>query len=149
MTTDSTQDSKQALFNKVVEGLASQKFQRSLAGFDYDGRPACAYRGTNGMRCAAGWLISDKDYRPEIENTSVEILDPNLFGISTADGFQHAFPDSPTSPTARLLVFLGNMQRCHDLGNNQVKMATDLQTLGEQEGLSIPEVLSSFIKNKQ
>lgn len=30
----------------------------------------CAYRGLNGLKCAAGWLIADDEYDPKFETTT-------------------------------------------------------------------------------
>lgn len=38
---------------------------------------ACAYRGDNGTKCAAGWCIEDEQYNPKMEGNPV--TDPHLF----------------------------------------------------------------------
>lgn len=54
----------QEIFDKVVTHLLTQN-EKSLG---YDG--LCKYRGNNGLMCAVGCLITDKDYRLEIEGLS-------------------------------------------------------------------------------
>lgn len=34
-------------------------------------RAMCAYRGNYGRKCAAGWLIPDEKYTPDLEGSSV------------------------------------------------------------------------------
>lgn len=41
---------------------------------------ACAYRGTSGTKCAAGWLIPDEKYSPSMEGVSVN--DPAVFAAT-------------------------------------------------------------------
>ncbi len=60
--------SPQAVFDKVVAHLRQQG-ERSL-----DDAGDCAYRGCAGMMCAAGCLIPDADYTPEMENKTVPHL---------------------------------------------------------------------------
>lgn len=56
------------------------------------GRPSlnqnssCQYRGSDGLKCAAGFWIRDEDYKPSFENQSVAALDsftmfPNGFWL--------------------------------------------------------------------
>lgn len=52
----------------VEEKLLAQGCQ-SLTGPEDE--KLCCYRGGNGERCGIGWLISDKDYIPEMEGLRV------------------------------------------------------------------------------
>lgn len=52
----------QGIFNTVVLHLA----QQGGPAIDLNGH--CAYRTNNGRKCAAGVLLSDDDYKPEMEN---------------------------------------------------------------------------------
>lgn len=61
----------------------------------------CAYRGANGTRCAAGWLISDEVYEPRIESIAVD-------------------PDYPDSIVSRHLIRSGVEER-------QLHLVADLQ----------------------
>lgn len=65
----------QEIFDTVVAHLRKQGCKSvKLAA---DGGPAygiegisCLYRGPNGLMCAAGCLIADEDYSPEMEDIS-------------------------------------------------------------------------------
>lgn len=60
----------QDIFNHVVNHLMSQK-ERSA-----DSEGACMYRGPNGLKCAAGCLIADDEYSPEMEySTWLHLMD--------------------------------------------------------------------------
>jgi hypothetical protein len=56
---------KQETFDIVAAHLLKQG-AKSMVGDDY-----CAYRGECGMKCAAGALIPDEEYRAEFENQTV------------------------------------------------------------------------------
>lgn len=56
--------SQQETFDKVVNHLRKQ----NCRCMDSQG---CAYRGENNMKCAAGFLIPDEVYSPELERESV------------------------------------------------------------------------------
>lgn len=52
---------EQEVFDQVAEHLLKQMAQsRQSTG--------CAYRGNNGLKCAAGCLIADDEYSEEFEN---------------------------------------------------------------------------------
>jgi hypothetical protein len=55
----------QEIFDKVAAHLLQQKYRcldkKSLV---------CLYRNSQGMKCAAGCLISDEDYEPSLEGRS-------------------------------------------------------------------------------
>lgn len=48
----------QEIFNTVWNGLKSQGFEQSLSEND----AVCMYRGVNGKKCAAGWIVPDEVY---------------------------------------------------------------------------------------
>ncbi len=55
---------KQAAFNEAVRGLNAQR-----AFSIKEGHPgSCRYRGSNGTKCAIGFLIPDKEYSPDLED---------------------------------------------------------------------------------
>lgn len=56
---------KQQIFDIVVEHLRKQR-ETSLSE-----NGSCAYRGTNGLKCAVGCLIPDKKYDKNIEGADV------------------------------------------------------------------------------
>lgn len=57
---------EQQVFDKIVEHLRKQG-AKSLMGSD-DTALKCAYRGNDNRMCAAGCLIPDDEYSPEIES---------------------------------------------------------------------------------
>lgn len=58
--------SRQDQFNKVWAGLESQGWKMSTVNIGRD-VPMCRYRGSNGAKCAVGWLIPDDQYSRELE----------------------------------------------------------------------------------
>jgi hypothetical protein len=52
---------KQEVFNQAVRHLLTQG-QRALDAFDN-----CCYRTDSGLKCGAGCLIADDEYKPEFE----------------------------------------------------------------------------------
>lgn len=71
----------QEMFDYVVTNLVAQGKQSVRKT---KGEWGCAYRGGNGCRCAAGWMIPDDRYLPDMEgeHTGAPIVAPVL-GIST------------------------------------------------------------------
>ena len=56
----------QEIFDTVVAHLRKQGVQSKLPGSN-----TCAYRSPEGLKCAAGCLIPDEDYKEEFECWSV------------------------------------------------------------------------------
>ena len=83
----------QQVFYKVVTALRLQG-AKSLLNPD-NGSLACAYRSPDGKKCAAGHIIPDELYSPEMESK-------NPFGIP-------AFADLVEN-----LTFLNDLQYAHD-----------------------------------
>lgn len=54
--------SAQAVYDQVVTHMLTQKAQ-SLSATN-----TCAYRGSNGLMCAAGCLIADDEYDPSMDS---------------------------------------------------------------------------------
>lgn len=59
-----SQASAQEVFDQVVDHLRKQ----GKPSFMDEGSARCAYRGHSGLKCAAGCLISDNEYRVTMEN---------------------------------------------------------------------------------
>jgi hypothetical protein len=59
----------QLVFDKVAEHLLTQK-ERS----EYSPNYQCLYRSPKGLKCAAGCLIPDSDYKEEMEKKPWNIL---------------------------------------------------------------------------
>lgn len=66
----------QEVFTHIVTNLAAQKCQST----DYEGN--CKYRGSSGMKCAAGWCIGDDEYDLDldkrIDNSWTGIVDDGV-----------------------------------------------------------------------
>lgn len=63
---------EQQVFDTVAKHLLTQ-MQQSRITFD-DGAISCRYRGPNGLKCAAGVLIGDDEYRENMENRTWGML---------------------------------------------------------------------------
>jgi hypothetical protein len=59
-------DTLQEVFNIVSAHLLTQ-IKRSIKRLNSSYFSACAYRGNEGLKCAAGVLIPDEQYEPEME----------------------------------------------------------------------------------
>lgn len=55
------QKRRQFWFDTAVRGLASQGFERSLSKAGDGVTERCAYRGSEGRKCAVGWLMNDEE----------------------------------------------------------------------------------------
>lgn len=117
---------KQAIFDRVCKGLASQGFERSVVN-----KPAgeeCAYRGFDDRRCAAGWLLPDKNYDESMEGWTIgehADVDFERFGIRRE--------------SHKALVT--DLQGAHDNGHNPGLMVTNLVEVGLEHGLRRPACL--------
>lgn len=56
---------KEQVFDQVAKHLLQQQ-ERSLS----EGGTSCLYRGADGLKCAAGCLISDEEYEKRMEGVS-------------------------------------------------------------------------------
>jgi hypothetical protein len=69
----------QESFDTVVTHLLTQNARSWLDTVGTEG--GCAYRGENGMKCAVGCLIDDKEYSPDLENLN-SYASPVQYAIS-------------------------------------------------------------------
>lgn len=119
---------RQEMFDKVYIGLLNQKFERSMK--NYAAGSACAYRGKGGMKCAAGHLIPDEEYRPEMDDSALNLeslkkleLLPKCFQNLSEDDFD----------------FIGELQDAHDSSFTPTAMKHAIKEVAFQYGLNIPE----------
>ncbi|WKV20533.1 hypothetical protein 16Q_140 [Pseudomonas phage 16Q] len=56
-----SQATEQEVFDQVVSHMLTQ-------GERSEGDDGCVYRGPNGLKCAAGCLISDEEYNSDMDN---------------------------------------------------------------------------------
>lgn len=92
--------SLQEIGSFVVQNLRKQgkkSVHPNTNPFLYGSGMLCAYRGDDGCKCAAGWLIPDDKYSPSMENIVV-------YGIPF---FSLEFSDAQ-------LFFIERLQRIHD-----------------------------------
>lgn len=132
---------KQKIFNKVVRALAGQGFQRSISNTD----GTCLYRGPNGLKCAAGHLISDKDYNPDFEGLAC-FHHPSLPDLpnakaSCADIGRAMRRSSGILP--RQAKFVYELQKAHDNGSYPEAMKMELHVVAKKHGLRIPTALKA------
>lgn len=88
----------QGIYDKIVNHLRKQgKPSIDLTGY-------CAYRGTDGLSCAVGCLISDDAYNPDIEGDSAR--SSKVEEALIASGIPMNIP--------KVSIFLHEMQKIHD-----------------------------------
>jgi hypothetical protein len=111
---------KQEIFNTVYLGLASQGFKRSIN----TEAVRCMYRGDEGRKCAAGWLIPDNEYDPAIENEGIVIY---------VDYFKNKYDPNT-------LYFIKDLQESHDWFDTPEMVKESLIRRAEHHGLTVPEI---------
>lgn len=70
------QATAQEVFDQVAKHMLTQGVRSSGTIIETDGAESkgCKYRGDNGLMCAAGCLIADDEYNPEMENKMWEAM---------------------------------------------------------------------------
>ena len=96
---------KQEIFDTVLFGLRKQGHASK------SGEGHCSYRGKDGAMCAAGLLIKDKHYSPQIEGDMVE--DPLVQSVLLESGV-----------SACHIEFVSHLQTAHDHELDEDGMAT-------------------------
>lgn len=104
----------QGLFSIAVRGLAKQGWQKSIKG------SRCAYRGTDGRKCAIGHCLADKDYRAE--------FDTSWYGLADL------LPREAIVFADKLML----LQRCHDMATSKRDMYDGMHRLATKWGLKWP-----------
>jgi hypothetical protein len=69
------QATEQQVFDQVAVHLLTQKRRSTIDG-------VCAYRGLDGMCCAAGCLMDDDEYLPRFEGCTWDVLNQE-HGVTT------------------------------------------------------------------
>lgn len=111
----------QEIFNIVWNGLKSQGFEQSMMNHYLWGE-TCAYRGDNGCKCAAGWLIPDEEYDFRREGS----------GIADYPWFKDNFDHNE-------LHIIGELQIIHDRCDVPKVLEKQLIDFAKQNDLTIPE----------
>ncbi len=107
---------KQEIFNKVWNGAKAQGFERSIGE---DG--TCLYRGPKGLKCNAGLLIPDEEYREYMEGCNVMSLSSKtLFALGR-------------------MWFVDSLQKAHDRAVDSKTHEDNLRRVAQNEGLTEPE----------
>lgn len=127
-------DTHQKAFDHVAAHIAQQG-ERSTTFFKGDSAPTCAYRGENGLMCAAGCLISDENYTEGFECRS---LGEGGVRRLDADAIWDAIVRS-TGLDADAWTLVYSLQAVHD-GGGPYTWKHDLWSLAERFGLSMTEV---------
>lgn len=102
------------VFLCVISGLSSQGWQRSFRG----GQPML--RGPHGRKCPFGWLISDKDYSPGMD----ELEEP-----------------WPTIPGTRALR--DRLGKAHDHSFSPRDMYKRFESMAAELGFEWPDFISA------
>jgi len=100
----------QEIFDTVVNGLRKQ----GKKSYRTSGDKQCVYRGIDGCKCAAGFLIEDSEYAEWMEGT---IIDDLIFG-DAADNYGPAVNTTPQSLVNRLRphhALVAELQLIHDV----------------------------------
>lgn len=139
-----TQEAKQQLFDRAVAGLARQGFQQS---FD-EAQDTCAYRGSEGMRCAMGHVLPDDKYQPEFEGKNAkDLMISHTVGdepeLTVYDLLQVPVSEARQVDEHEIIDFLYELQQCHDshLSMSAGGMRRQLQWLADEHGLRRPAEL--------
>lgn len=84
----------------------------------------CLYRGPNGLKCFAGFLIDDSEYIPEFEDESIFVSYHNLHKLFVNKGLN--------------IEFIHKLRTIHDESYPQC-WQKELTEFAVQEGLTVPE----------
>lgn len=119
---------EQEIFDIVWNGLKSQGFKRSVKltmNSKLEDQYTCMYRGKDGMKCAAGWLIPDEKYSTTFEFVTVTArnLAPVLKELELYDQ----------------LPFIRTLQSIHDCNEVPSEMERMLRDAAKNRNLTIPE----------
>lgn len=99
-------NSLQNTFNTVAQHLLAQNAQSLIASPG----DACAYRGSNGLKCAVGCLIADEHYTPSLEGSG-SYSDGVAEAVRASVDPHHEMSHMEWATTQELLV---RLQRMHD-----------------------------------
>lgn len=128
-----SQEQKQDIFNKAYLGLASQGFRRSMKVLELEKgeNHLCAYRGDDGLKCAIGHCIDDKNYKPSLETRGAQELE-----VRQAMGLKGRLNSDDR-------CFLGGLQGCHDYTSHADLMQDRLREFAAEYSLTVPDLPNS------
>ena len=90
------------MFDTVLTNLTAQGVA-STGRTNPEGDTSCQYRGTNGHKCAAGWLLADEHYDSDMEGTN-----------ATTVAVFEALVKSGVPKTQHAEQLISKMQDAHD-----------------------------------
>ncbi len=126
---------RQELFTKVATHLLTQNARSLNASMQ------CAYRGANGLKCAAGALIPDELYHDRMELRSVrahEVM-PALIQLGVVSAADRGQEGGPVTQGSNLWL-LGRLQMLHD-SEPVAEWRRLLVEMAHKAGLNMPEGL--------
>jgi len=138
------QEINQGIFDTVYRGLLAQKFaSEKYVSNEYTNttRSVCAFRGSDGRKCAIGWLIPDDRYKPELEGNLA--ICPEVIEAMGLPIPETVYVNSPI-----LLAY--TLQRLHDnffprdshKGDEYTARLeiwkNEMKTLARRSGLTVP-----------
>lgn len=100
----------QQIFDTVARHLLTQRRKSQ------DAMGNCLYRGPDGMKCAAGILIPDEEYSPELETKYVE--NPLVWSATGIDDETHR-------PLIRSLQFMHDDDKVEDWPDELERIASE------------------------
>ncbi len=107
----------QQIYDKVCAHLAKQKHR----AVDVNG--TCLYRAPNGDKCAAGCLIPDDRYLPNMERKRI---------AAVADITSFKLPDFIVSNIGLII----DLQDCHDFSVDKLQIQAELLKTAQIHGLT-------------
>ena len=119
---------KQEMFDKVYIGLLNQKFERSMK--NYGEMSTCAYRGDGGMKCAAGHLIPDEEYKSDMD------VSPSTLTQLRSEGL---LPKCFQSLSQDDFIFVQKLQNVHDSSYTPSAMKHAIREFAAKHNLTIPK----------
>lgn len=119
-------EAMQDAYTKAYRGLESQNWRQSTQSTG-DDSGMCVYRGTEGRKCAVGWVIPDAVYTPGMEGKGV-----------TFAMVEELYPDLNEADQCSMQDFLRDLQNLHD-DCEGAKMKNAFVVYGRNHELVIPE----------
>lgn len=124
----------QEMFNRSVKGLMDQGMVKSSAPRTATSSVnTCMYRGPNNTKCAAGHLIEDEDYDPDMENKPINIVVNMYRDLKSFVGMVH---------NPNLLAMVGQLQKVHD-HKKPLEWLSEWYKIADNHALST-EILDSY-----
>lgn len=110
---------RQEIYDKVKAHLLAQGRRALQPG----SKSACVYRAPNGDKCAAGMLIADEHYSPDLEGSSA------YYNNSVNDALRKS------GVPEEWLSFVAELQTIHDAYSPE-EWREELENLARKEGLN-------------